>query len=79
MGSLDFDLDGQMSHLEAEWRQAFETSIAARAEVQALGTTRKLNPFALAKAHARLEHAENLKARIMAKIERLEDSMLGQG
>ena len=78
MSSLDFDLDSQMSHLETEWRQAYETSIAARAELQALGATRKPNASLIAKAHARLEHAENLKVRIMAKIERLEDRLLSQ-
>jgi hypothetical protein len=39
MGSLDLDLDTQMSHLEAEWRQAYETSIGARAELHALADT----------------------------------------
>jgi hypothetical protein len=78
MSSLDFDLDSQMSHLETEWRQAYETGIAARAELQSLTSIREPNASLMAKAHARLEHAENLKARIMAKIERLEDSMLGR-
>jgi hypothetical protein len=79
MSSLDFDLDSQMSNLESEWRQAYETGIAARAELLSLGAIRKPNAALLAKAHARLEHAENLKARIMAKIERLEDNLLGRG
>jgi hypothetical protein len=35
MSSLDFDLDGRMSSLESEWRQAYETGIAARAALQA--------------------------------------------
>jgi hypothetical protein len=78
MGSLDFDLDSQMSHLEAEWRQAYETGIAARAELQALGTTLKPSATAIAKAQTRLERAEGAKAHIMAKIERLEDRMLSQ-
>ena len=77
MSSLDFDLDSQMSSLETEWRQAYETGIAARAELQSLAAIRKPNASLIAKAHARLEHAENLKARIMAKIERLEDALLG--
>lgn len=76
MSSLDFDLDSQMSNLESEWRQAYDMSIAARAELQALSDAPKPSA-ALAKAHDRLERAEGLKARIMAKIERLEDSMLG--
>jgi hypothetical protein len=39
MSSLDLDLDSQMSSLESEWRQAYESSIAARAELRALGET----------------------------------------
>jgi hypothetical protein len=78
MGSLDFDLDSQMSHLETEWRQAYETTIAARAELQALADTRKPSATAIARAQTRLERAEGTKAHIMAKIERLEDRMLSQ-
>ena len=36
MSSLDLDLDDQMSNLEFEWRQVYETSIVARADYQAL-------------------------------------------
>jgi hypothetical protein len=78
MSSLDFDLDTQMSHLEAEWRQAYETGVGARAELQALAATPKPNASAIAKAQTRLERAEGAKAHIMAKIERLEDRMLSQ-
>ena len=77
MSSLDFDLDSQMSNLESEWRQAYESSIAARAEWQALAAKAKPNAVTLLKAQHRLERAEGLKARIMAKIERLEDNLLG--
>jgi hypothetical protein len=77
MSSLDFDLDSQMSSLESEWRHAYEIGIAAREEVRLLTAAPKQNAFALAKAQDRLERAEVLKARIMAKIERLEDSILG--
>ena len=76
MSSLDFDLDSQMCHLETEWRQAYETSIAARAEIQALAAAIKPNSLALASAQTRLESAEGAKAHIMSKIERLEDRML---
>jgi hypothetical protein len=78
MSSLDFDLDSQMSHLEAEWRQAYETSVGARAELQALAAISAPNASAIAKAQTRLERAEGAKAHIMAKIERLEDRMLSQ-
>jgi hypothetical protein len=77
MSSLDLDLDSQMSNLKSEWRVAYETSVAARAELHALVTTPKPNASTLAKVHDRLERAETLKARIMAKIERLEDTLLG--
>jgi hypothetical protein len=79
MSSLDVDLNSQMSNLESEWRQAYDISVAARAELQALAATPKANAVMLAKAHDRLERAEGLKARIMAKIERLEDGLLGAG
>jgi hypothetical protein len=78
MSSLDFDLDSQMSHLEAEWRQAYETSIGARAELQALAASPKPSAAAIAKAQTRLDRAEGAKAHIMAKIERLEDRILSQ-
>jgi hypothetical protein len=78
MSSLDFDLDSQMSRLEAEWRQAYETGIDARTELQALADTLRPSASAIAKAQSRLERAEGAKAHIMAKIERLEDRMLSQ-
>jgi hypothetical protein len=78
MSNLDFDLDSRMSDLESEWRQAYDLSMATRAELQALAAIPKPNTLILAKAHDRLERAEGLKARIMAKIERLEDRVLGQ-
>jgi hypothetical protein len=77
VSSLDFDLDNQMSSLESEWRHAYEVSIEVRAELEVLAGSLKPDTFALAKAQDRLERAEELKARIMAKIERLEDTILG--
>ena len=77
MSSLDFDLDIQMNNLEREWRQGYEASIAARAEYQALAADRKAKAAALDAARERLDRAEASKARIMAKIERLEEQMLG--
>lgn len=78
MSSLDFDLDSRMSHLETEWRQAYETSIAARAQLQALAAASKPNISAIARAQTCLERAEGTKAHIMAKIERLEERILSQ-
>jgi hypothetical protein len=77
MSSLGFDLDTQMSNLEMEWRRGYEASIAARADYQALAADRKANAEALDAARERLDRAEALKARIMTKIERLEERMLG--
>jgi hypothetical protein len=78
MSSLDLDLDAHMNNLETEWRQAYETSIAARADYQTLAASPKAKADLLDMARERLDRAEALKARIMAKIERLEDTMLGQ-
>jgi hypothetical protein len=78
MSSLDLDLDANMNNLEMEWRQAYETSIVARADYQSLAASPKANSELLDRARERLDRAEALKARIMAKIERLEDTMLGQ-
>ena len=76
MSSLDFDLDTQMNNLEHEWRQGYEASIAARAQYQALAANCKAKAAALDAARERLDRAEALKARIMAKIERLEEKLL---
>ena len=70
-----FDLDAQ--NLETEWRQAYEC-IVARADYQSLAASPKANADLLDLARERLDRTEALKARIMAKIERLEDTMLGQ-
>jgi hypothetical protein len=78
MSSLDFDLDLHMNNLEQEWRQAYESSIVARADYQSLAASKKANADLLDRARERLDRSEALKARIMAKIERLEDSMLGR-
>jgi hypothetical protein len=72
-GSRKTHLDSQMSTLESEWRQAYEAGNAAREQLQALSAMPKPNEFTLAKAYDRLERAEGLKARIMAKIEKLEN------
>ena len=78
MSSLDFDLDLHMNSLELEWRRAYESSIVARADYQSLAASPKSNADLLDMARERLDRSEALKARIMAKIERLEDRMLGQ-
>jgi hypothetical protein len=78
MSSLDLDLDGQISNLELEWRLVYDASIVARAEYQTLAA-KSASVEMLDLARERLERAEARKARIMAKIEQLEDSMLGRG
>ncbi len=78
MSSLDLDLDTQMNNLELEWRQVYEGSMVARADYQALAANPKANARLLDAARERLDRAEALKARIMAKIERLEDYMLSR-
>jgi hypothetical protein len=76
MSSLDLDLDTQMNDLEREWRQGYEASIVARAEYQALAADRRASAAALDAAQERLDRTEELKAKIMVKIERLEARIL---
>ena len=78
MSSLDFDLDTQMNNLEAEWRRAYESSVVARADYQSLVARSESNSDLIDRALGRLERLEVQKDRIMARIERLEDSMLGR-
>jgi hypothetical protein len=78
MSSLDLDTDSQMNSLELEWRQAYESSIVLRTDYQALAANPQARVELLDLALERLDRTEALKARIMAKIERLEDSILGQ-
>jgi hypothetical protein len=78
MSSLDLDLDAHMNNLETEWRQAYESSMVARADYQSLAANKKVKAGLLDLARERLERTEALKARILAKIERLEDSISGQ-
>jgi hypothetical protein len=77
VSSLDFDLDVQMVSLESEWRQVYEDSINARADYQALAANRTSSALLLDAARERLDQAEALKSRVMAKIERLEEKILG--
>ena len=76
MSSLDFDIDSQMTRLELEWRQAFEASMLARGDFEALKSSLKPDPGRLKQAIDLLERAEALKARVMIKIEKLEESLL---
>jgi len=77
MSSLDLELDGRMDDLERDWREAREASTIARAEYLALGANISANGAVLDVARERLRRAEAAEARIFAKLELLEDSMLG--
>jgi hypothetical protein len=77
MSSLDLDFDTQLNNLEQEWRLVYDDSIAARAEYRVLAAS-GAKASRLSTMSDRLDRAEAKKARIMAKIERLEDSMLGE-
>jgi len=78
MSSLDFDIDAKMIQLELEWREAYEASIAARAEFQELAADQGSTASVLDAARERLDRAEAQKAQIMVKIERLEYKLLSQ-
>ena len=78
MSSLDFDIDAQMMQLEAEWRQAYEASVGARADYQKLASDRNASAGMLDLARERLDRSEAVTAQIMIKIERLEASILDQ-
>jgi hypothetical protein len=78
MSNLDLDLDVQMSNLEFEWRQVYEASIVARADYQSLAADPKCDADLIDAARERLDRANAMKARIMAKIERLEDYTISQ-
>jgi hypothetical protein len=78
MSSLDFDLDMTMSRLEREWRHAYESSVIARSDYQILAASNKVNNNLLEMARERVERSEAQKARILANMERVEDSILGR-
>jgi hypothetical protein len=77
MSSLDLELDGRIEALELEWRVAYEAGRQARAQIESTPADTLKDRRILSLAGERLERLEAVKARIMAKIERLEDSMLG--
>lgn len=77
MWSLDSDLDAEMSSLEAEWSETYEASIVARSEYQALAADPNATCDTLDAARERLDRAEARKSRIMTKIERLQDRIVG--
>jgi hypothetical protein len=79
MSSLDLDLDGRIEALELEWRLAYEAGLQARAQIESTPADTLADKRIVSMAGDRLERLEAQKARIMAKIERLEESMLQGG
>jgi hypothetical protein len=77
VSSLNLDIDTQLVALESEWRQAYEASISARMEYQTLARTRGARAVVIDHAREQLDKTEAMKERIMAKIERLEERLLG--
>jgi hypothetical protein len=78
MSSLDLELDCRIEALELEWRLAYEAGQQARAEIESTTANTLADRRIISLAGDRLERLEARKARIMAKIERLEDGMLHQ-
>jgi len=76
MGKFNSEFDLRLSSLESEWGQAYEASRAAGAEFLALSSSPKVKFVDVQMARARLDQAEQLKARIMAKIARLEETVI---
>lgn len=70
--SAQIDCHGQLSGLELEWHREFEASIAARAAYQSLAARRCKDVESLDAARERMDRAEAAKARVLAKIERLQ-------
>ncbi len=78
MSRLDLELDRRMDDLELEWREARDACIIARAEYLALAANLAANSrAAIETVRERLRRAEAAEARIFAKLELLENSMLG--
>jgi hypothetical protein len=78
MSSMDLELDGQTSDLEMEWRQAHDAVMAARADYERVLDCCRAKGGLIDIARIRLGRAEALKARLYAKIERLEHNMAGE-
>jgi hypothetical protein len=80
MSSLDLDLelDSNLNDLETEWRRAYRVCGEARAYYeQLLRDCGPANGGLVDVARLRMEQAEALKARLMVKMERTEDGLIG--
>jgi hypothetical protein len=76
MGKVNSEFDLRLNSLESEWRQAYEASRAAGAEFIALSSSPKVKFVDVQMARTRLDRAEQLKARVMAKIASLEETVI---
>jgi len=72
MGNFGIDLDSQLSHLEAEWRDAYESGSVARAEFLAVMVSPEFKLSTFDQARDRLDRAEAVKVQIIARMDRLE-------
>ncbi len=70
----NLELDERKVALETEWRQVYDASVAARADLDRLQGCCNANVGLVHVARARLERFEVLKAQVMEKIESLERS-----
>jgi hypothetical protein len=72
MRRQDQDFDFRLNRLEAEWRTAYEASRAAGADFLALSARSDVKLAEVQEARRRLDEAEQLKAQMLARIERFE-------
>jgi hypothetical protein len=78
MLDLDLELDCTVNNVETEWRRAHEACMAARADYDRVLDGCKANGGLIDVARIRLERAEALRARLLAKMERLEERIAGE-
>ncbi len=81
MNTLDLCADTplvQMTVLVRDWCAAYEAGIAARAEYQTLARRKDAGSELMDLARERLDRAEARRAKVMLKIERLEETLLRQ-
>ena len=66
-----------LEQLEAEWREAYEASIAARVQYRAVAASPQTSVNAVDMARERYDRALAVREWVMAKIERHEAARLG--
>jgi len=81
MNTPDLDADTQVVQLAVlvrGWYAAYESGIAARAEYQTLARREDAGSELMDRAWERLDRAEARKARVLLKIERLQETLRGR-